>query len=122
MVISLQGGTITEQGSFEDLRAGSGYVSKLDLHSARAGGPMPQATKPPGQPRDYAFGTERDFLRQPDLDAATRQAGQKGVYTYYLRASGLANFAVYFALQLAWATLGNFPSRCARNLGPTLAD
>lgn len=121
MVISLQGGTITEQGSFEELRAGSGYVSKLDL-SARAGGPMPQATKPPGQPRDYAFGTERDFLRQPDLDAATRQAGQKGVYTYYLRASGLANFAVYFGLQLAWATLGNFPSRCAGNLGPTLAD
>ncbi len=43
-------------------------------------------------------------------NAATRQIGDGAVYMYYFRASGLANFAIYFGLQLAWATLGNFPS------------
>ncbi len=109
-MVSLENGSISEQGSFDELRAGTGYVSSLDLN-ATTSEQTAQGTNLHDQPPEYAFGAERNYCPQPsDSNAAARQIGDGAVYMYYFRASGLANFAIYFGLQLAWATLGNFPS------------
>jgi len=50
-VISVQDGKITEQGTFDELRKSSGYVSKLDL-SAPLEEQTPQVAKTQSQPLD----------------------------------------------------------------------
>ncbi len=71
-MVSLENGSISEQGSFDGLRAGTGYVSSLDLNAATSE-QRPEPTRLYDQPPEYAFGTERDYFPQHlDSNAAAR--------------------------------------------------
>lgn len=97
-------GSISEVGSFHDLRSANGYVASLDIASRTENVPGPLLVE---DSAEYRFGKQKAAKANTEI---TRQLGDGEVYMYYFRSNGLRNYAFYFGLQIAWATMGNFPS------------
>jgi ATP-binding cassette subfamily C (CFTR/MRP) protein 1 len=96
-------GSIAEVGSFNELRSQNGYVGSLDIASRTENAP-PLLVE---DGADYRF--DRQKVAKESTDTA-RQIGDNEVYMYYFRSNGLWNMIIYLALQISWATMGNFPS------------
>jgi len=104
-IIALDGnGSISEQGSFDQLMANEGYTSKLaarhtteDSTERRGKAELTKIVEPEGNERALA---END-LKRP--------VGDWGVYKYYFATTSYAYAAMFLALTASFAFLAQFP-------------
>lgn len=128
-VVALGGGTVVEQGTFDQLVAGRGYVQRLGLSGApaeaddgsssseeaaasRKGTPEPPEPPGPPGPRLLRAATTRSAPpAAPGLDES-RRAGDRTVYKHYFKSMGwlLAGCSVVFGA--SWGFFTNFPTIC----------
>jgi ATP-binding cassette, subfamily C (CFTR/MRP), member 1 len=97
-------GLISEVGSFHELRSTNGYVAGLNIESRTKNVPGPLLAE---DRAEYRFDKQKATKANTEI---TRQLGDSEVYMYYFRSNGLRNYIFYFGLQIAWTTMGNFPS------------
>lgn len=111
-------GTIREQGSYEQLRNGSGYVKEL-LTEKRIDEkftlPRADIDIKPGKDRAYtghnsSENTQRDSnnIRGNDI---TRQLGDTATYRFYFSCLGWGLAAIFWTLQCCYAFFMVFPSK-----------
>ncbi|KAJ5945585.1 ABC multidrug transporter [Penicillium verhagenii] len=115
-IIALEDGIIMEQGTFDDLSAGQGYVKRLGLKdiSDREISSEKSASKSSrsGSQTQLALVT-KPTDNKPALNAdviALRQVGDLTVYKHYFKSMGwvVAACSVFFAI--LWGLFTNYPS------------
>ncbi|KAG6354150.1 hypothetical protein INS49_004754 [Diaporthe citri] len=113
-IIALGNGTIVEQGSFEDLMRGQGYVQRLGLKSASdsdASSQEPDSKASLGESESplLQMSVTKTSIGERDTDES-RRAGDKTVYKHYFKSMGifLAAFSLFFAA--LWGFFTNFPT------------
>lgn len=115
-IIALGDGTIVEQGSFDALMTGSGYVQRLGLKGSSASDTSSEETTVKksfwdSKPQVLHTTTTNASSMVADADAS-RQVGDKTVYKHYLKSMGpfLAASSLFFAA--LWGFFTNFPTIC----------
>ena len=102
-------GQISEQGSFEHLRAKEGFVSSLIVHpSLLDQGP----TRPAEDKSTRKASPASTVLQGPtanDVAERTRRIGDSAVYKYYYAAVGWKWTTVILTLSFAYMIFGNLP-------------
>lgn len=96
-------GSIAEQGSFDDLMAGKGYVSNLAVKHKNED--IDQAPEEPGVSKVKATDNER-AVAENDLN---RQVGDFAVYKHYFAVTGYVYMTVFLVLVALFAFLVQFP-------------
>lgn len=109
-IISLgTSGQVMEQGSFEELNRQEGFVSSLALQALKDGDFDMQQADTATQKK------EQPFLDVP-VDEINRGNGDFSVYLYYFRTVGIPAMALFFFLEISYAVLATFPSKCISHL------
>lgn len=117
-IIALGDGTVVEQGSFEQLMSGPGYVQCLGLKSSSDSDASSEDTRP--GPKDSLETPEAPLLhltstkkseQAPGLDEA-RRAGDKTVYKHYFKSMGILLAASSLFFGALWGFFTNFPTIC----------
>ncbi|KAI7783325.1 hypothetical protein LA080_012080 [Diaporthe eres] len=113
-IIALGNGTIVEQGSFEHLMRGQGYVQRLGLKSASDSDASSQELGPKEMLGESESPMLQTTMTNTSIGAAgadeARRAGDKTVYKHYFKSMGifLAAFSLFFAA--LWGFFTNFPT------------
>ncbi|KAH8723179.1 P-loop containing nucleoside triphosphate hydrolase protein [Phaeosphaeriaceae sp. PMI808] len=110
-------GTITEQGSFQELRSQPyGYVQELcskieypDEDSDNEDLYIPSAPRPEVQQSVTVASPATARLEVPAADAPNRQMGDRKAYVHYFRATGMRNTIIFVLAELAFVTLEIVP-------------
>lgn len=114
-VIVLEGGTISEQGTFAKLMEHQGYLQRLGLKNSSANNARPERSIFKGNVRALRFEENRttapNIDTRPNMDTS-RQVGDKTVYKHYMMNMGwpVAASALFFAT--LWGFLLNFSTIC----------
>jgi ATP-binding cassette, subfamily C (CFTR/MRP), member 1 len=94
------GGIITEQGSFKQLRSAGGYVQDLDISESASQSDLKSDASSSG-------GDSNPLLTKLDSDA--KQAGQTGdweIYKYYFGSLGIHRIVLIFGLIFSQCVAG----------------
>ncbi|KAI9736588.1 MAG: hypothetical protein M1818_006099 [Claussenomyces sp. TS43310] len=102
--------THSEQGSFTELNASSGYVHSLRVEHNKDTRTTQSETPDAGQKPTYVPGKVRVDLRGETLGGKARQVGDWAVYRYYLRIIGWRHSAIFFLVQVSNAFFSSFPT------------
>lgn len=111
-IIALGGGSVSEQGTFDALRSGDGYVHNLLLGSSSEGNTSSEEIKESIQKKSPVSKVKAEKLAVTASMDASRQVGDGAVYKEYMQSMGrvLAGSAVLFAC--LWGFFLNFSSIC----------
>jgi ABC-type multidrug transport system fused ATPase/permease subunit len=115
-IIALGDGTVVEQGSFDKLTAGQGYVQRLGLKgfSDSDGSPekmISQKNVQESNPQLLRRMTTNTSSLAPDADKL-RQIGDKTVYKHYFKSMGLFLAACSLFFAALWGFFTNFATIC----------
>ncbi|KAK9770744.1 hypothetical protein SCAR479_12535 [Seiridium cardinale] len=113
-IIALGGGTIVEQGSFEQLMAGQGYVQRLGLNDSSDGDTLPERSTP----QTRVQGTQPQLLHTTTTNTSSvapvmnesRRFGDKTIYKHYFKSMGLFLAACCLFFATLWGFFTNFPT------------
>lgn len=95
IIVLDQTGTIAEQGSFRELSARPGYVSKLDLRSRPEGSSAEKGEKS----SVYSNETQEALAKAlPDVNADDAATGDLRVYKYYIESFGWWRWWLFIAI------------------------
>jgi ABC-type multidrug transport system fused ATPase/permease subunit len=114
-IIALVDGTITEQGSFEQLMSHDGYVQSLGLKDSVEASfeiTKPQRSAPQSERQVLDRTTTTDttpFMGNEDL---SRQLGDKTVYKHYIKSMGALPAASCMFFAALWGFFTNFATIC----------
>lgn len=115
-IIALGNGEVVEQGTFEQLMAGQGYVQRLGLKSssdsdASSERVVSKKNVRDSEPPTVQLAVTNTTTQAPDGDEA-RRAGDKKVYKHYFKSMGIfpAACSLLFAALLGF--FNNFPTVC----------
>ncbi|MCJ1282757.1 hypothetical protein MMC26_002082 [Xylographa opegraphella] len=100
-------GTVTEEGTFEDLDRNGGYVSGLSIHMSSK--PGNSAIQPNGDSPTYTLEQKQTSTVDGVVDES-RQSGDASVYMYYLKAIGTPNTAYWLFFGAGTGALWTFPT------------
>ncbi|KAI3392009.1 hypothetical protein diail_6336 [Diaporthe ilicicola] len=113
-IIALGNGTVVEQGTFEELMTGQGYVQRLGLKSSSDSEMSSEELVPKTKLRDaetplIQFSVTNTSTREQGADEA-RRAGDKTVYKHYFKSMGifLSSCSLFFSVLLGF--FSNFPT------------
>jgi ABC-type bacteriocin/lantibiotic exporter with double-glycine peptidase domain len=128
-IITLENGSVAEQGTFVDLSTRAGYVQRLGVGLKQEGndtttddepGPFPEHKGHTGadkqlEPAIIVDSTESSTPIAPEV-AAVRQVGDATVYKVYFKSMGwfVAACSLFFAA--LWGLFTNYPTICASPL------
>ena len=99
-------GRISDQGSFECLRAKDGFVSKVIDHPDLLEGPAnPEGDESAKKPLLKVL----QGLTANDITERTRRIGDFGVYKYYYASVGIKLTSIIMAMSVVYMIFGNFP-------------
>lgn len=118
-ILVLESGTVTAQGSFENLSSSSQYIQRLGLKSSSTTEISSHEESPlhSDQILDAKIFSPSiaDIALESENNMA-RQVGDKTVYSHYVRSMGLhiAAFALLFSV--CWGFFTNFPTICKFSL------
>ncbi|KAI1180557.1 putative ABC multidrug transporter [Nemania sp. FL0916] len=111
-IIVLEAGTITEQGTFNDLAARDGYICRLGLRNSDE---SDTSSEPAPAREGYAEMMSKEVQNlsasaaslEPERDES-RQVGDKTVYKHYFKSMGvlIATWSLFSAI--LWGTFPNF--------------
>ena len=119
-IIALANGTIVEQGSFDHLMTGQGYVQRLGLSGSSDSDASSEKTtskKSISEPKPqvlYRATTTASSLA-PNTNGS-RQVGDKTVYKHYFKSMGFVLAASSFFFGVCWGFFTNFPTICELTL------
>ncbi|KAJ6031456.1 hypothetical protein N7540_002188 [Penicillium herquei] len=110
-VIALEGGRVSEQGTFESLMSGNGYVNRLELKASSEsetisdGSNIKNSSNESSSPAGRITATKLTIA--PNVDPS-RQVGDGTVYKEYMKSMGwlLAGSAIFFSC--LWGFFLNF--------------
>ncbi|KAM0814101.1 hypothetical protein AB5N19_14103 [Seiridium cardinale] len=113
-IIALGRRTIVEQGSFEQLMAGQGYVQRLGLNDSSDGDTPPERST--SQTR--VQGTQPKLLHRTTTNTSSvapvmnesRRFGDKTIYKHYFKSMGLFLAACCLFFATLWGFFTNFPT------------
>ncbi|KAK4449692.1 hypothetical protein QBC34DRAFT_350884 [Podospora aff. communis PSN243] len=101
IIILDENGAIAEQGSWDDLRADAGYISKIVLKDKEGDGSKPRdRAEPENEGQDSAKPSEEAGKMQE----LTRKTGDITLYTYYFGAIGQVRLSVLLLSVSSYAT------------------
>lgn len=115
-IIALGEGTIVEQGTFEQLMAGQGYVQRLGLSGASdSDGSSEKTTSRKSMLEARPQLLHMTTTNTPSLvpgQEESRRAGDRSVYKHYFKSMGwlLAGWSLVFGA--SWGFFTNFPTIC----------
>ncbi|KAH9905410.1 putative ABC multidrug transporter [Xylariomycetidae sp. FL2044] len=113
-IIALEGGTVVEQGSFENLMTRDGYVRRLGLTGS--------ADSITSEDQAVSKQAGRDLVGEMLFEATTnvpsiahdtdelRQVGDTAVYKHYIKSMGLPLVACSLLSAALWGFFTNFPT------------
>lgn len=114
-VIALGDGTIVEQGTFNKLMTGEGYVQCLGLKESSDSDTSSERTTPKTMedsgPQLLHSTTTNASSAAPDTDES-RILGDKTVYKHYFKSMGLFLAACALLFATLWGFFTNFPTIC----------
>ena len=115
-IIALGDGTIVEQGTFDRLMTGQGYVQRLGLRGLSDSDSSPERTTSTkdvqeSKPQLLHKTTTTPSLLAQDTDKA-RQVGDKTVYKHYFKSMGFLVAASSLFSAAGWGFFTNFPTIC----------
>lgn len=115
-IIALGNGTVVEQGRFEDLMTGKGYVKRLGLKNSSDSDALSQESGTKGSPGDSEppslhITATHATTGPPGTDEA-RRAGDKTVYKHYFKSMGIVLAASSLFFGALWGFFTNFPTIC----------
>jgi ABC-type multidrug transport system fused ATPase/permease subunit len=116
-IISLVEGTIVEQGSYDQLTAGQGYVQSLGLRyfsaiDASSEGSKSQNSASQSEPEQAHALTTFDTQSLMPIDDESRQHGDKTVYKHYIKSMGPVPAALCVISAILFGFFTNFPTIC----------
>ncbi|MCJ1385668.1 hypothetical protein MMC17_008791 [Xylographa soralifera] len=100
-------GTITEEGTFEDLDRNDGYVRSLSIR--RSSDPETSAIQPNGESSAYTLERKQTSAIDKVIDES-RRSGDALVYMYYLKAIGMPNAIYWLFFGAGTGALWTFPT------------
>jgi ATP-binding cassette subfamily C (CFTR/MRP) protein 1 len=105
-IVSLEkGGSISEQGTFDELMKSGGYVSLLTArHKSENGGGASEESTESTDPKAINPEISAESLDPP--------VGDLAVYNYYFDACGWTNMGIFFVLMASFAFFILFPGVC----------
>ncbi|KAL1862998.1 hypothetical protein Daus18300_008154 [Diaporthe australafricana] len=107
-------GTISEQGTFQDLMAKQGYVHSLKVedrsnpHSEENS--LPTDTLTQGEKLKAAVCTKLGDSKKQENDDHSRMFGDVQVYRHYFSRIDISSHVVFFLCSLAWGFFYSFPN------------
>lgn len=122
-IIALGEGTVSEQGTFDELMTGQGYVQRLGLGSrsdcdtSLKGTTSEESIQEPKPQLLYTTTTDTVPLA-PDMDEK-RRSGDNTVYIHYIKSMGWFMAAVSLLFGALWGFFANFPTICESTLSST---
>ena len=113
ILIVLENGKVTENGSPQNLMQEKGYIHQLGLNLGIGHGinKMPEITNLELAKVSSAVPTEVEDLDNDLENDLRRKNGDASVYKYYLSSAGYPVVIVFFLSILSWAFFTEFPSR-----------
>lgn len=115
-IIALGNGTIVQQGSFENLVRGEGYVQRLGLKSASDSDASSQESSPRGLSSESESPLLQMTVTKTSIGAEyadeARRAGDKTVYKHYFKSMGIVLAASSLFFAALWGFFTNFPTIC----------
>ncbi|KAG8156982.1 hypothetical protein KVR01_013204 [Diaporthe batatas] len=110
-IVVLENGRVAEQGDYESLVTGQGYVERLGFISSSSQNSELQEAEPPARTTESQL--KRSITRPADALMATEQSlqvGERTVFKHYFQSMGwiLAAFCLFFAA--LWGFFTNFPT------------
>ena len=108
-IIALEAGKISEQGTHSQLKTAGGYVQSL-VKELRLSSSTPEET---ADVKVIEIAKKQyKSTEAMDNNDQRRQLGDRTVYKYYYSSIGFTYTLTLIMLELVWAFLESFPSRC----------
>jgi ATP-binding cassette subfamily C (CFTR/MRP) protein 1 len=108
-IISLDAeGTVSEEGSYEQLRDAGGYVSRLS-HTSADWTYVAPVSSPAGEAKTTEVAQIAEVLKEHEAEAS-RRTGDMAVYTYYIQAIGWIPTAIFVFAICAYVVCNTFPT------------